>query len=476
MRIKENQTMDLLTRINSAINGVVWGPPMLILLMGCGILMTIRTRGTQFRHFGYAMKNTVGKLFVKSEAADGEMTPFQAMTTALASTVGTGSIAGITAAVTLGGPGAIFWLWIAALVGMITKYSEVLLAVKYREKNEYGEWTGGPMYYIKNGLGKKWAWLGGLFCVFAALASFGIGNSVQVGNIITSINTVITSFAPDFDNFAVTNLIQGVIIAILTAFVLFGGIKRLGAVTEKLVPAMAVIYVLACLVVVFVNLERVPAVFGSIFSGAFSPSGVTGGTVGSFVMALTWGVKRGVFSNEAGLGSAPMAHATTSEKDPVKQGLYGIFEVFMASIVICTLTGLTLLCSGIDMTYGVMGDTSLNVAALGTVFGDKGGSLLIAVGIALFAFSTVLGWALYGMRCVEYLMGYQAVLPYKVVFIVLIVLSATLDLSLVWDIADTLNGLMAIPNLIAVVLLSGVVARETRDHFARQKEERTKHT
>ena len=466
--------MDFIISINNIVNSVVWGPPMLILLMAVGILMTIRTRGMQFRHFGYAMKNTVGKIFRKSEAGHGEMTPFQAMTTALASTVGTGSIAGITAAVTLGGPGAIFWLWAAALVGMITKYSEVLLAVKFREKNKLGEWMGGPMYYIKNGLGKSWNWLGILFCIFAALASFGIGNSVQVGNIITSINTVITSFHPGFDNFNFTNLIQGIIIAVLTAFVLFGGIKRLGSVTEKLVPAMAVIYVLACLVVIVVNFERIPAVFASIFSGAFSPSGVTGGVVGSFMLALSWGVKRGVFSNEAGLGSAPMAHATTSEKNPVMQGLYGIFEVFMASIVICTLTGLTLLSSGIDITYGVMGDTSLNVAALGTVFGNKGGSLVIAIGIALFAFSTVLGWALYGMRCVEFLIGYKAVLPYKLVFIGIIVLSATMDLSLAWNIADTLNGLMAIPNLIAVLALSGVVVKETREHFGKLEEKKQK--
>ncbi len=464
--------MDLIIRINSAVNSVVWGPPMLILLMLVGVLMTIRTKGMQFSHFGYAMKHTVGKLFHKSEAGHGEMTPFQAMTTALASTVGTGSIAGITAAVTLGGPGAIFWLWVAALIGMITKYSEVVLAVKFRERNEFGEWTGGPMYYIKNGLGKKWNWLGILFCLFAALASFGIGNSVQVGNIVASINTVITSFNPGFDNFGFTNLIQGIIIAVLTAVVLFGGIKRLGSVTERLVPAMAVIYVVACLVVILANVQEIPRVFASIFAGAFSPSGVTGGAVGSFMLALSWGVKRGVFSNEAGLGSAPMAHASTSEKNPVMQGLYGIFEVFMASIVICTLTGLTLLCAGIDITYGVMGDTSLNVAALGTVFGSKGGSLIIAIGIALFAFSTVLGWSLYGMRCVEFLVGYKAILPYKLVFIVIIVLSATMDLSLAWDIADTLNGLMAIPNLIAVLALSGVVVKETREHFGKLKEEK----
>ncbi|MBP3319000.1 MAG: sodium:alanine symporter family protein [Ruminiclostridium sp.] len=457
--------MEGLIRINDAVNRIVWGAPMLALLIGVGLLLTIRTRGFQFRRFGYAMKNTLGKIFGRKPAGAGEITPFQAMTTALAGTVGTGSIAGVTAAVTLGGPGAIFWLWMSALIGMVTKYSEVLLAVKYRERNEHGEWVGGPMYYIRNGLGKKWARLGSLFCIFAALASFGTGNAVQVGNITTSVVTVITTFSPDFARVDLANLIIGGVVTLLAAVVLFGGIKRLGAVTERLVPAMAVIYVLASLAVVALHVRAVPGVLAAIFQGAFSPAGVTGGAVGSGLLALSWGLKRGVFSNEAGLGSAPMAHATTSEKDPVLQGLYGIFEVFMATIVICTLTGLALLCSGVPIPYGTMGDTSLNVAALGTVFGGKGGSLVIAIGISLFAFSTILGWALYGMSCCQYLWGYRAVLPFKIVFLSVIFLSSALELSLVWDIADTLNGLMAIPNLVGLLGLSGVVVRETRKHF-----------
>ena len=462
--------MDLIASINGSINGVVWGPPMLILLVGAGILLTLMTKGMQFRKFGYAMKNTLGKIFQKSEAKEGEITPFQAMTTALAGTVGTGNIAGIVTAVTLGGPGSIFWLWITALIGMCTKYSEVLLAVKFRERNANGEWVGGPMYYIKNGLGKNWKWLGAIFSIFAALAAFGIGNAVQVGNITSSINTVIVAFNPEFSGQSTVNIVLGIILVILVAIVLFGGIKRLGSVTEKLVPFMAVVYIVACIVVIVFNAGTLGGVFHDIFSGAFTPSGVTGGAVGSMMLVITWGVKRGVFSNEAGLGSAPIAHATTSETDCVKQGLYGIFEVFMDTIVICTLTGLTLMCGlrglGVEINYGVQGDTSLMAAALGSVFGSKGGAIIIAVGLALFAFSTVLSWSLYGTRCCEFLFGPKAIKPYQIIFIIVIFVGATMDLALAWDIADTLNGLMAIPNLIAVIALSGVVVRETKRHFA----------
>ena len=465
--------MELIATINSAINGVVWGVPMLVLLVGGGILLTVRTFGVQFRKFGYAMKNTLGKVFAKTEAKEGEITPFQAMSTALAGTVGTGNIAGITTAVTLGGAGTIFWLWITALIGMATKYSEVLLAVRFRERNEFGDWVGGPMYYIKNGLGKNWKWLGAIFCIFAALAAFGIGNAVQVGNITDSINTVILSFNPAFEGQKTVNVVLGIVLMILTGIVIFGGIKRLGSVTEKLVPVMAVIYIVACLVVVIYYAGTLPAVFHDIFVGAFTPEGVTGGAVGSMILVITWGVKRGVFSNEAGLGSAPMAHAATSETDPVKQGLYGIFEVFMDTIVICTLSGLTILCAakgaGLDLNYGVEGSTSLNAAALGTVFTQKGGALIIAVGLALFAFSTILGWALYGTRCCEFLFGPKAIKPYQIIFLIVIFVGATMDLSLAWSIADTLNGLMALPNLIALVALSGVVVKETKRHFSEVK-------
>lgn len=464
--------METIASINGAINGVVWGLPMLVLLVGAGIVLTIMTTGLQFRKFGYAMKNTGGKIFTKVEAGEGEMTPFQAMSTALASTVGTGNIAGITTALVLGGAGAIFWLWITALIGMCTKYSEVMLAVKYRERNAVGDWVGGPMYYIKNGMGKSWKWLAVIFSIFAALAAFGIGNAVQVGNIVSSINTVIVAFNPEFTGQSTVNMVLGIILAVLVAIVLFGGIKRLGAVTERLVPIMAVIYIVACLIVLIRYIGTLPAVIGDIFRGAFSPAGVTGGVVGSMFLVITWGVKRGVFSNEAGLGSAPIAHATTSETDPVKQGLYGIFEVFMDTIVICSLSGLTVLCAmkgtGMELLdYGnkAAATTNVNAQALGTVFGVKAGALIIAIGIALFAFSTVLGWGLYGARSCEFVLGTKSIKPYYAIFTIVVFVGATMDLALAWDIADTLNGLMAIPNLIGVLVLSPKVVKETKRHF-----------
>ena len=435
--------MELIAQINGAVNSFVWGAPMLILLIGVGILMTVRNKGLQFRKFGYAMKNTIGKIFKRTHAGEGEITPFQAVSTALAGTVGTGNIAGITTAVTLGGPGTLFWLWVTALIGMATKYSEVLLAVKFRERNKYGDWVGGPMYYIKNGLGKNWKWLGIIFCVFAALAAL--------------------AFNPDFSGEATLNLVLGIVLAILAAVVLFGGVKRLGAVTEKLVPCMAVVYILACLAIILYNASSLPTVFHDIFVGAFTPNGVTGGAVGSMFLVISWGMKRGIFSNEAGLGTEPMAHATTSEREPVKQALYGIFEVFMDTIIICSLTGLTLLCSGIDLNYGVTGEISLVSEALGTLFTQKGGALVIAVALA------ILGWALYGSRCCEFIFGSKAIRPYQVIYVLMIVVGATVDLELVWNIADTLNGLMALPNLIALALLSGVVVKCTKEYFAKGK-------
>ena len=463
---------DAVAKINSAVNNVVWGVPMLILLVGTGIFLSIRSRFVQFGHFGYAMKNTLGKIFKKTSAGKGEVTPFQAVSTALAATVGTGNIAGITTAVVLGGAGSIFWLWITALIGMCTKYAEVVLSIKYRERNTDGDWVGGPMYYITNGLGKNWKWLAVIFSIFGALAAFGIGNAVQVGNITSSINAAISAFSPSFDSAQTVNLVIGIAIAVIAALVLLGGIKRLGSVTEKLVPFMSVVYIVACLAVIIANIGSIGSVFAMIFKGAFTPSGVTGGVVGSMIMAITWGVKRGVFSNEAGLGSAPIAHAASSETNPIMQGLYGIFEVFMDTIVICTLTGVTLLISGVVIPYGdkASATTALNAQAFGTVFGDKVGSLIIAIGITLFALSTILSWALYGTRCCEYIFGSKSIKPYQIVFILIIVVGATMKLDLAWDIADTLNGLMAIPNLVGLIGLSGVVVKLTRDHFDEQKE------
>ncbi|MDO4812415.1 MAG: sodium:alanine symporter family protein [Eubacteriales bacterium] len=463
--------METIIAVNSAINGFVWGPIMLALLVGTGVYLSIRVGFIQFSKIGYWWKNTIGKIFKKTEAGEGEITPLQAVSTALASTVGTGNIAGVTGAIILGGPGAVFWMWISALFGMVTKFAEVTLAVKYRERNDKGDWCGGPMYYIKNGLGANWKWLGVIFSVFGALAAFGIGNIAQINSIASSVNSVAVAFNPAAENSAKTiSLITGIVVAIFVALVLIGGVKRIGQVTEKLVPGMAAVYIICALIVVIVNAGAIPGVFASIFKGAFNPTAAVGGVVGiSIKTAITKGVGRGVFSNEAGLGSAPIAHAATSEKNPVRQGLYGIFEVFMDTIVICTLTSLVVLCSGV--ATGNFGNKDLAgvptaVAGFASVFGDKIGSMILAVGLLLFATSTILGWALYGVRCAEFIFGSKIIRPYEIVFCLVVIAGAVADLTLVWDISDTLNGLMAIPNLIAVLLLSPVVIKLTKEHFA----------
>ena len=460
--------MESVSNINSFINNYVWGIPMLVLIVGTGIILSILNRFVQFRRFGYAMKNTIGKMFKKTVVEKGEITPFQAVSTALAATVGTGNISGVTSAVVLGGPGAIFWLWVTALIGMCTKYAEVVLAIKYRERNAVGDWVGGPMYYITNGLGKGWKWLAVIFSAFGAFAAFGIGNAVQVGNITSSVNTAIAAFNPDFTGMQTINTVVGVIVAIIVALTLLGGIKRLGSVAELLVPFMSVIYIIGSFIVIFGNRSNLGSVFASIFQGAFNPTAAVGGLAGfSLKICIEMGVKRGVFSNEAGLGSAPIAHAASSEKNPVRQGLYGIFEVFMDTIVICTLSGVTLLISGIAIPYGEksLATTALNAQAFGTVFGSKVGSLIIAIGITLFALSTVLSWGLYGTRCCEYLLGSKIIKPYQIIFVLITIIGATMEISLAWDIADTLNGLMALPNLIALLGLSGVVVKLTKDYF-----------
>ena len=477
--LKGRRCMKAFEELIGKLNGIAWGPWMLILLVGTGIYLSIRVGFIQFRRFGYVMKNTIGKVFHKQKAGEGEVTPFQAVTTALAATVGTGNIAGVTGAIAVGGPGAVFWMWLSALFGMVTKYSEVVLAVKYRERNKKGDWVGGPMYYIKNGLGKSWAWLGGVFCILGGLASFGIGNMTQVNTIADSINTAIDSFGGNVgansvkifgQTVPISSFIIGVVIAFIVALVLLGGIKRIGAVSEKLVPFMAAIYIVAALIVVFSHIGSIGKVFGMILKGAFTPDAALGGAFGIGVMTtIQKGVGRGVFSNEAGLGSAPMAHAASSEPNPVKQGLYGIFEVFMDTIVICTLTSLTLLCGvedGVAITWGSNAGAELISASFATVFGVKIGSLIVAIGITLFALSTVLSWSLYGSRCIEFLLGHTASRVYKVVFIFVIIVGSTLELDLVWNIADTLNGFMAIPNLVALLGLSGVTIKLTKDYFS----------
>ena len=470
--------------IVAKIDGWVWGPVLLILLVGTGIYLSISMGFPQFRRFGYAMKNTIGKMFSKQKAGAGEVTPFQAVTTALAATVGTGNITGVTGAIIAGGPGAVFWMWLCALFGMCTKYAEVLLAVKYRERNDKGDWVGGAMYYIRGGLGRNWSWLGAVFCVFGALAAFGIGNMTQVNSIAGALNGAIDAFGGDsagatFLLFGtpvpVTSAIFGVIVAVIVGLVLFGGIKRIGSVTEKLVPVMALIYILVSLFVIITNAQYIGPALAMIFKGAFNVEAALGGAFGIMIMTtIQKGVGRGVFSNEAGMGSAPMAHAATSETEPVKQGLYGIFEVFMDTIVICTLTSLVLLTAycrvgsdALGFAWGSGDGGAPNIQlAMGTVIGSKGGALIIAVGLSLFALSTIISWSLYGSRCFEYLFGTKYSSCYKAVFLVLLPVGAMLKVGVVWDLADALNGLMAFPNLVALLALSGVVVKTTKEFFA----------
>ena len=462
--------METLTNIVNALDDFAWGPIMLVLLVGTGVYLSIATGFPQFTKFGYAMKNTLGKIFQKGEAGKGEMTPFQAVSTALASTVGTGNITGVTTAILIGGPGAVFWMWISAIFGMVTKYAEVVLAVKYRQRNDQGEWAGGPMYYIRNGLGKNWKWLGSLFCVFGALAAMlGIGNMTQINSIVGYVNRTAQAFNPSAVNAEFTiSLVVGILVAVFCAVVVIGGVKRIGSVTEKLVPFMAVVYIVCALIVVIAHAGSLGSVFGAIFAGAFNPQAVAGGVVGATILTtIQKGVARGVFSNEAGLGSAPIAHASTSERDPVKQGLYGIFEVFMDTIVICTLTSLVVLSTGAANPYWNNGSYAIVTVTSGfsSVFGTKLGTVILTLGAVLFATSTILGWSLYGTRCVEFLFGAKARRPYQILFCLLIVVGAVTELDLVWTIADVLNGFMAIPNLIAVLLLSPVVLKLTREHF-----------
>ena len=453
--------------INNAVNGFVWGVPAMALILGVGLYLTIRTGVIQIRKFGAAMKGTLGKIFTKSEAKQGSITPFQAVCTALAATVGTGNIAGVAGAIAIGGPGAVFWMWISALLGMCTKYAEVTLAVKYRERNKDGEYVGGPMYYIKNGLGKKWMWLAYLYAIFGVLTVFGTGNATQVNTITASINTCLQSFGLLPGNaVTIVKWIIGVSIAIILMLVLLGGIKRIGRVTERLVPFMALLYIVLALGVILLNFENVPAAFASIFKGAFNPAAVTGGVVGSMFLSLQKGVSRGIFSNEAGLGTGSIAHACSDTDEPVKQGMFGIFEVFADTIIICTLTATTILCSGIPITYGAAAGAELTIGGFVATYGNWV-TIFSAVAMVCFAFSTILGWGLYGSRCAEFVFGAKAIKPFLVLYSLVAIVGATMDLGLMWSIADTFNGLMAIPNLIGVFLLGGVVVKVTKEYFAK---------
>lgn len=450
------------------LNTVAW----LYIFLPCtiigGLYLTIRNRGIQFTRFGYAMKNTVGKMFQKQEAGAGAVTPLQAVTTALAATVGTGNIVGTSQAIALGGYGAVFWLWLAALLGMMIKYSEVTLSIQYRERDAKGDWVGGPMYYVKNGLGKHWQWVGILFCVFAAIASFGIGNMSQVNSIVGSLNDAIDAFIPAAEGERkLLNFVFGVAIAALIGVILFGGIKRIGAVAEKLVPVMSVLYIIFALVVIFGHAGNIGPAFGKIFATAFTPKALGGAASGiALKQTIVWGLRRSAFSNEAGLGSAAIAHAAADTKSPVQQGLYGIFEVFADTIVICTLTAMVILCSGTTVNYGTAAGAELTISGFTTTYGGWA-SIFTAVALCCFAFSTIIGWGLYGSRFLVFLCRSDKVAkPFFLVYSFVSILGATMDLGLLWSIADTFNGLMSIPNLLALLLLSGTVVRLTKEFFA----------
>ena len=454
--------------INNVVNNFIWGVPAMICIVGVGLLLSVRTGFLQIRKFPYAMKVTIGRMLKKREASDGALTPFQAVCTALAATVGTGNIAGVAGAIAIGGQGAVFWMWISALLGMCTKFSEVTLAVHFREKNAEGDLVGGPMYYIKNGLKKQWHWLAYLFAAFGVLTVFGTGNATQVNTITTAIDSALYNYGVISEqNVSTLNLVIGIILAVLIGLILLGGIKRIGQVAEKLVPFMAVIYIILAIGVVILNYRNIPTVFASIFKGAFSPASVTGGAVGSFFMSMKKGVSRGIFSNEAGLGTGSIAHACADTRKPVKQGFFGIFEVFVDTIVICTLTALVILCSGVPVGYGDAAGAELTILGFTSTYGSWV-SIFTAIAMCCFAFSTIIGWGLYGTRCVEFLLGTRANRPFMILYALVAIVGATMELGLMWNIAETFNGLMVIPNLIAVFLLSGVVVRLVKEYFDKE--------
>lgn len=458
--------LSVIESVNNVVNNFIWGVPAMICIIGVGLLLSIRTGFLQIRKFPYAMKVTLGRMLKKREASDGALTPFQAVCTALAATVGTGNVAGVAGAIAIGGPGAVFWMWISAILGMCTKFSEVTLAVHFRETNEKGELVGGPMYYIKNGLKKHWHWLAYLFSAFGVLTVFGSGNATQVNTITTAIDSALYNYNIISEDAApMLNLIIGIVLAGLIALILLGGIKRIGQVTEKLVPFMAVMYIVLALGVVLLNIKNVPHVFGAILAGAFRPASVTGGAVGSFFMSMKKGVSRGIFSNEAGLGTGSIAHACADTRKPVKQGFFGIFEVFVDTIVICTLTALVILCSGVPIGYGEAAGAELTINGFTSVYGGWV-SIFTAVAMCCFAFSTIIGWGLYGTRCIEFLFGFRANKPFMLLYALVAIVGATMNLGLMWSIAETFNGLMVIPNLIAVFLLSGVVVKLVREYFS----------
>lgn len=445
--------MDFRTLLGE-VSGIVWGPVMLVLLLGTGLYLTLGLRFLPQRKLPYGIRMTLAGRKAKAED-EGDISPFQALTTALAATVGTGNIAGVATAIALGGPGAVFWMWVTALVGMATKYSEAVLAVTYRETDARGGYIGGPMYYIRNGMGRKWAWLAWLFALFATVAAFGIGNTVQANSVADVMQST----------FGVPKGWTGITMAVLAFLVIIGGVQRIGRVAEGLVPFMAIVYVLGALVVIVINIAEVPGVLYHIVADAFTGTAATGGFAGAAVWAaIRFGVARGVFSNEAGLGSAPIAHAAARTREPVRQGTVAMLGTFIDTIIVCTMTALVILTSG----AWTSGETGAALSAAAFAQGFEGGELIVTFGLVVFAFTTVLGWAYYGERTAVYLMGVRAILPYRLLWVVALYVGATAKLEVVWLVADVMNALMAIPNLIALLALSGVVFAASRAYFGRK--------
>ena len=480
------QFLESVESINAVINDFVWVKIGLFLLIGSGILMTCCTKFFQVFHLGHWWKKTIGGVFKKNSKATKKtdkqsISQFQALCTALAATIGTGNIAGVAAAIVIGGPGAVFWMWIAAFFGMMTNFSENVLGIYFRRRNSDGEWSGGAMYYLRDGLGGKkgfkfiGAFLAGLFAVFAVLASFGIGNMGQVNKITLNIQSAFFSNvnAPEIGGISVVSIIIGAALMLLAGLIIIGGLQRIAAVAERIVPFMAVLYIIGALIIVGVNISQIGDMFAAIFKFAFGVKAVGGAAAGIAIReVITQGCKRGVFSNEAGLGSSVMVHSSSNVKEPVLQGMWGIFEVFFDTFVVCTMTAIVVLSSGyIDLETGLaaegVNDATLVAEAFGNVFGNAG-EMFIAVAVLLFAFTTVLGWSQYGSKAIEYLFGAKGVKIYKVIFVIMIMSGAVMTSSLAWDISDTFNGLMMVPNLIGVVALSPLVVRITNDYVVRK--------
>ncbi|MBQ8768425.1 MAG: sodium:alanine symporter family protein [Oscillospiraceae bacterium] len=448
-----------MTKVLESVNSIVWGAPALILILGVGVALSFCTGFAQLTLFKRALRDFFARLR-GGKAEDGAVTPFQALCTALAATVGTGNLAGVAGAMAIGGPGAIFWMWVCALLGMVTKFAEATLAVRFRVK-EGGEWVGGPMYMIREGMGKKWLWLAGIYSFFGVVAAFGVGNATQINAVVTGVNSALAAFGGR--ETVLGNVLMGVILAVIICIMLLGGAKRIGVVAERLVPFVSAAYLLLGLGVLVARVQLLPDAFKTIVSGAFSPRAVTGGIVGSVFTTLRIGVSRGVFTNEAGMGTASIAHASAQVKHPAEQGLMGIMEVFLDTIVICTMTALVILVSGVTIPYGVDVGVALTTDAFSAVYGDWV-AVFIATALCCCAFATVLGWGLYGARCAQFLFGNNVWKKFAILQSVCVVLGAVLNTSVVWSLSETVNGLMAIPNLIALAALSPELRRLTREY------------